>query len=47
MPSSKSEKQKTCKHDYKEVSSNYDFDGESYECKKCGHRYRLYYDDMR
>lgn len=35
-----------CKHDYKEVSGIYDMDGETYECKKCGDRYRLYYEDM-
>jgi len=35
-----------CKHDYKEISSIYDADGESYECTKCGDRSRLYYEDM-
>lgn len=34
-------------HDYKEVSSNYDMDGETYECTVCGDRYRLYYEDMK
>lgn len=36
-----------CQHDYEEVSGPNDYDGETYECKKCGHRYRLYYDEMR
>ena len=40
------EKQKDCKHEYEETSSPYDMDGETYTCKKCGHRYRLYYEDM-
>ncbi len=31
----------------KETSSNYDMDGETYECKICGEYYRLYYDDMK
>lgn len=35
-----------CKHEYKEVSSVYDMDGETYKCEKCGHSYRLYYEDM-
>ena len=34
-------------HDYKEVSSIYDMEGETYECTKCGDYYRLYYDEMR
>lgn len=33
-------------HDYKETSSSHDMDGETYECTKCGDRYRLYYEDM-
>ena len=41
------EKQKVCKHEYVETSSSSDMDGETYECKKCGHRYRLYYEDMK
>lgn len=36
-----------CKHDYQEVSSTTDFDGETYKCSGCGHRYRLYYEDMK
>lgn len=36
-----------CKHEYEEVSSNWDMDGETYKCKKCGDRYRLYYEDMK
>lgn len=35
-----------CDHEYVETSSCYDMDGETYECKKCGDRYRLYYEDM-
>ena len=38
---------KHCEHDYEEVSSPRDFEGETYKCKICGDRYRLYYDDMR
>lgn len=33
-------------HDYEEVSSSSDMEGETYECSKCGDRYRLYYEDM-
>lgn len=33
-------------HDYEEVSSPTDFEGETYRCTKCGDRYRLYYEDM-
>lgn len=33
-------------HEYKEVSSPTDMEGETYECQKCGDRYRLYYEDM-
>ena len=40
-------KEKECPHRYVETSSNTDFDGETYECDLCGHRYRLYYDEMR
>jgi len=36
----------TCEHDYEEVSSPHDMDGETYKCQKCGDRYRLYYEDM-
>lgn len=36
-----------CDHDYEETSSNTDMDGETYVCKKCKHRYRLYYEDMQ
>lgn len=36
-----------CEHEYKEVSGPMDMDGETYKCSKCGHRYRLYYDEMR
>lgn len=36
-----------CEHDYEEVSSPYDMEGETYKCRKCGDRYRLYYDDMK
>jgi hypothetical protein len=38
---------KKCNHDYEEVSSIHDFDGETYVCKICGDRYRLYYEDMK
>ncbi len=42
------DKQKSkCEHDYVEVSSPYDMEGETYKCCKCGDRYRLYYDDMK
>lgn len=34
-------------HDYEEVSSPTDMDGETYKCKKCGDKYRLYYEDMK
>lgn len=30
----------------KEISSNYDMHGETYKCKTCGLRFRLYYDEM-
>lgn len=36
-----------CEHDYEEVSSRSDMDGETYKCRKCGDRYRLYYEDMK
>ncbi len=36
-----------CEHEYEDISHPYDYDGEIYKCKKCGHRYRLYYDEMR
>lgn len=37
---------KSCDHDYEEVSSPLDMEGETYKCTKCGDRYRLYYEDM-
>lgn len=33
-----------CEHDY-EFTQGYD--DELYVCKKCGDRYRLYYEDMK
>jgi hypothetical protein len=36
-----------CEHEYEEISFLHDDDGETYKCKKCGHRYRLHYDDMK
>lgn len=36
--------QKTCEHKYECVYEGWE--GESYECKKCRHRYKLYYEDM-
>lgn len=38
----------TCPH-MKEVSSNRDMRGETYQCQKagCNHRYRLDYDEMQ
>lgn len=35
-----------CDHNYEEVSSYSDMDGETYQCTKCDDRYRLYYEDM-
>lgn len=35
-----------CNHVYDEVSSACDFEGETYKCRYCGDRYRLYYEDM-
>lgn len=35
----------SCPH-LKEVSSNSDMDGETYDCAVCGRHYRLYYEDM-
>lgn len=31
----------------KEVSSNSDMDGETYDCTVCGRHYRLHYEDMQ
>jgi hypothetical protein len=37
-----------CEHDYEETpESASNFDYEQYECKKCHHRYKLWYDEMR
>jgi len=34
-----------CMHIYKCVYEG--FDSETYECKQCGSRYKLYYEDMK
>lgn len=31
----------------RETSSNTDMEGETYNCARCGKRYRLHYDEMR
>lgn len=36
----------TCEHLYDEFYDPHDFEGETYVCRYCGDRYRLYYEDM-
>ncbi len=37
-------KETECKHDYEFTQG---WEDELYVCKKCGHRYRLYYENMK
>ena len=46
-PLEREAQQKDCDHDYEEVSATNDMEGETYVCRKCNDRQRLYYDDMR
>jgi len=36
-----------CQHEYKEIDEPWNYESEKYVCVKCGHSYRIYYDEIR